>query len=234
MNVAEAKRKIEHFSKNPKWYQNIILAEGLYTKAPGEDFTWDYIKKICPRNFAGARVLDIGCNAGKYCIKAYLEGAKKVVGVEHDRQYVTQAEFIKSYIEAARDGPVPITYRCASIVDAIGNLGNFDITFAFAVLYHLKVEPQRALARALAPKTKIIIARFGQAKKKLQPHELKKEKWEITSEDADGYTYNNAAIFTEAIEKGGFRTILDSRGDPDDKGNHNGNGRFYKVYQKAK
>jgi tRNA (mo5U34)-methyltransferase len=117
------------------WFHNLDL-NGVRT-AP-EHFLGDY-PAVKWRRFAdripdvtGRTVLDIGCNAGFYSIEMKRRGAARVVGVDSDEGYLTQARF------AAKVSGLDIEFRRLSVYD-LGALGErFDIVLFMGVLYHLR------------------------------------------------------------------------------------------------
>lgn len=93
-------------------------------------------------SLAGKSVLDIACNAGFWSIQARLAGADRVLGVEASERNVEQANFILDLI-----GLDCIQYQVLNAYQVSkAELGEFDITFFFGLLYHLD-EPMSALTR---------------------------------------------------------------------------------------
>jgi tRNA (mo5U34)-methyltransferase len=123
------------------WFHRIDLGNGIYTKTQsvmGEPVDhphgpWQTIQKLLPRDLTGKTVLDVGCNAGFYSFEAKRRGAKRVLGVDGQRQHVRQGLFVRKVlgldVEFRRLNVYEITPR---------NVGQFDITFAIGLLYHLK------------------------------------------------------------------------------------------------
>ena len=68
------------------WYQAIdfngILTQ-TYSKpnesAKSGEVLWNKIKTFLPETLEGKRVLDLGCNAGYYCIKSFLLNFKMLI-----------------------------------------------------------------------------------------------------------------------------------------------------------
>ena len=123
------------------WFHRIDLGDGLFTKTEsvmGEPVDhpmgpWQTIQKCLPANLAGKSVLDVGCNAGFYAFEAKRRGAARVVGVDGQRQHVRQALFVRKAlgmdVEFRRMNVYELTRR---------SVGQFDITLALGLLYHLK------------------------------------------------------------------------------------------------
>jgi tRNA (mo5U34)-methyltransferase len=118
------------------WFHNLDL--GGVPTAPDHflgDYPavkWQRFAHALPRDLRGRTVLDIGCNAGFYSIEMKRRGADRVVGVDHDRDYLEQARF------AAGVCGVEIEFRELSVYD-VATLGErFDIVLFLGVLYHLR------------------------------------------------------------------------------------------------
>lgn len=80
------------------WLQNVRMPNGMET-APGHPLgdwpqrPWDGFRHCLPMDMAGMRVLDIGCNAGFYCLEMARRGAD-VVGLEPNPRYHAQADLV--------------------------------------------------------------------------------------------------------------------------------------------
>ena len=72
------------------WFHCIDLGNGIQTKTAstaGEPVdhpqaTWQTIREYLPDDLSAKSVLDVGCNAGFYAIKAKRRGAACVVGID--------------------------------------------------------------------------------------------------------------------------------------------------------
>jgi tRNA (mo5U34)-methyltransferase len=123
------------------WFHRIDLGNGLYTKsasAIGEPLehprpTWEKVKVCLPDTLAGKTVLDVGCNAGFYAIEMKRREAARVLGIDSQRNLVSQAVFVRDLLG------LEIEYRRMSVYDLDPHdLGQFDITLALGLLYHCK------------------------------------------------------------------------------------------------
>jgi tRNA (mo5U34)-methyltransferase len=123
------------------WFHRIDLGGGLYTKTEsvmGEPVDhpagpWETIQKCIPEDLSGKSVLDVGCNAGFYAIEAKRRGAARVLGVDGQRQHVRQAVFVRKALG------LDIEYRRMNVYELNRRtVGEFDITLALGLLYHLK------------------------------------------------------------------------------------------------
>lgn len=77
-------------------------------------------------------VLDIGCNGGFYCIEMKRRGAKRVLGIDHDPQYLDQARFAAEILE------LDIVFEQLSVYHAPKLNERFDVVLFMGVFYHLR------------------------------------------------------------------------------------------------
>ncbi len=118
------------------WFHNLDLG-GVRT-AP-DHFLGDYpalkwrsFAHSIPTDLRGRSVLDIGCNAGFYCIEMKRRGAERVLGIDSDPDYLAQARF------AAQVCRAEIQFEEISIYDVAQLREEFDIVLFLGVLYHLR------------------------------------------------------------------------------------------------
>ncbi|MEI9405362.1 TIGR04290 family methyltransferase [Mesorhizobium argentiipisi] len=130
---AEIRRRIDALGP---WFHNMELA-GVQT-APDHFLgnypliKWRKFAHAIPADLSGKSVLDIGCNAGFYSIEMKRRGADRVLGIDFDAGYLSQARF------AAEVADCDIEFRELSVYD-VGALGEtFDIVLFMGVLYHLR------------------------------------------------------------------------------------------------
>lgn len=133
LSLREIKKKIEQLGP---WFQNMNLG-GVQT-APDHylgDYPavkWESFAVAIPNDLRGKTVLDVGCNAGFYSIEMKRRGARRVLGIDHDKKYLMQARF------AAGVCDVEVEFREMSVYD-IGELHErFDIVLFLGVFYHLR------------------------------------------------------------------------------------------------
>jgi len=118
------------------WFHNLDL-HGIPT-APNHflgDFPnikWRSICNHIPSDLNGATVLDVGCNAGFYCIELKRRGAGRVLGIDVDDRYLQQARF------AAETLAIEIEFQKLSVYDVDSLPGQFDFIVFMGVLYHLR------------------------------------------------------------------------------------------------
>ena len=119
------------------WFHNLHLPDGSQTAPdhPLGDFPkmkWDVLAPLLPTDLQGARVLDIGCNAGFYTLELARRGAN-VLAIDPDPHYLRQARWA-----AERCGlQERIDWRELQVYD-ISRLGQFDLVLFMGVFYHLR------------------------------------------------------------------------------------------------
>lgn len=120
----------------PYWYQRIYLGRGVYTLPTLQlhNYVWQATEALLADGFKGANVLDVGTNAGYFCIQAKLRGAGQVIGVDFDERYLKQAEACRAIWK------FDIDYRQVDIDRLqLHTLGQrFDVVIFTGILYHLK------------------------------------------------------------------------------------------------
>lgn len=118
------------------WFHNLSI-DGVVT-AP-EHYLGDYpavkwrrFAHAIPEDLSGKTVLDVGCNAGFYSLEMKRRGAERVVAIDSDERFLSQARFV------AEVSGVDIEFHKLSVYD-VGALGErFDIVLFLGVLYHLR------------------------------------------------------------------------------------------------
>jgi tRNA (mo5U34)-methyltransferase len=118
------------------WFHNLSLS-GVQT-APNHflgDYPstkWQRFQDAIPKDLSGTTVLDIGCNAGFYSIEMKLRGASRVLGIDHDEDYLKQARF------AAEVLGLDISFELMSVYE-VGQLRErFGVVLFLGVFYHLR------------------------------------------------------------------------------------------------
>jgi tRNA (mo5U34)-methyltransferase len=123
------------------WFHRIDLGQGIFTKTEsvmGEPLdhpreSWEVIRQCLPNDLTNKSLLDVGCNGGFYCVEAKRRGARRVMGVDGQRQHVRQALFVRKVLG------LELEFRRFSVYDLDPEtVGRFDITLALGLVYHLK------------------------------------------------------------------------------------------------
>ncbi len=118
------------------WFHNLSLL-GVQT-APNHflgDYPaakWKSFQNAIPADLAGKSVLDIGCNGGFYCIEMKRRGAGRVLGIDHDEQYLAQARFAANVLE------LDIDFEQMSVYEVPELRERFDVVLFMGVFYHLR------------------------------------------------------------------------------------------------
>jgi 2-polyprenyl-3-methyl-5-hydroxy-6-metoxy-1,4-benzoquinol methylase len=139
MNMDQIKERVAQLDKDPGWYQNIDLKNGVQTKTRkvwGEELDhpkirWKAVEPGFPESFTGKSVLDVGCNAGFFSFVAAERGAGYVCGIDANEKYIAQARFAN---EIRGDN---VDFRALRIQQLPSLNRKFDITICIGLLYHL-------------------------------------------------------------------------------------------------
>jgi len=133
LTVNEVEKRIVELGP---WFHNISLL-GVQT-APDHflgdypSIKWRNFQHAIPDDLSGMSVLDIGCNGGFYSIEMKRRGAARVLGVDHDSQYLDQARF------AAKILGFDIEFRTLSVYELPSLKEQFDLVLFMGVFYHLR------------------------------------------------------------------------------------------------
>ncbi|MGH6678032.1 MAG: TIGR04290 family methyltransferase [Bradyrhizobium sp.] len=133
MSQDEIRQRVDELGP---WFHNLDL-KGVRT-APSHflgDYPmvkWRRFSQAIPENLDGKSVLDIGCNAGFYCMEMKRRGADRVLGLDTRDEYLEQARF------AAEISGINVEFVKLSAYD-VGALGErFDLVIFMGLLYHLR------------------------------------------------------------------------------------------------
>ena len=113
---------------------------------------WDRLAARC--DFAGRRVLDVGCGNGYYALRAAGAGASCVVGVDPTLLYVMQFAAVRHFLDPL---PVHVLPLRSAELPAAG--AAFDTVMSMGVLYHQRspLEHLRELRGHLRPGGQLIL-----------------------------------------------------------------------------
>lgn len=115
----------ESWAESQQWYQAIKLRNGYVTK--GNEFSGLRDKLLSSIDYKGKRVLDVGCNSGKYALMAKAAGATDVIGVDVNDYRLEQARIL------ATNESLDVKFLNMGVED-IPELGQFDVVICIAVL----------------------------------------------------------------------------------------------------
>lgn len=133
LTIDEIERRVTELGP---WFHNLSLS-GVQT-APNHflgDYPtakWQNFQNAIPKDLAGMSVLDIGCNGGFYSIEMKRRGAKRVLGIDHDEQYLAQAQFAAEVLN------LDIAFEQMSVYEVPKLRESFDVVLFMGVFYHLR------------------------------------------------------------------------------------------------
>ena len=108
-------------------YQKIEFNGKLYSD--GKDRGIDY-DMIFPEMPEGLYILDLGCNIGYYSIRAALEGAKEVLGIDNHKPFLDKAK------DVVKDLNIDNTIFDESDVMEIEIYTRFDVVLCLNLVHH--------------------------------------------------------------------------------------------------
>lgn len=90
---------------------------------------WRALQKLLP-DFAGKRVLDLGCGYGWHCKYAREQGAASVLGTDLSEKMLAEAR--------SRNGGAGIAYRRAAMEDLDFAAGSFDVVLSSLAFHYVR------------------------------------------------------------------------------------------------
>jgi tRNA (mo5U34)-methyltransferase len=137
MHTSEELRRL--FDSTKPWH-HLIDVHGVPTKtesAWGEYLEhpaklWEAVSGVLP-DLRGRSVLDVGCNDGFFVFACRRLGAERVVGVDRDEHFFSHAVLVNELLDLGG-----IELQLMSAYDVGEHLGQFDVTLALGLIYHLK------------------------------------------------------------------------------------------------
>ena len=125
-----------------RWYQYIDFGSGLTTASWSAGDT--KLRTTSFLSFLNGQdllmqddvVVDIGCNAGLFSLVA-AQTCKRVYGVEIDKPFWRQAQFVKKRWKTAGNRVNNVTFMRGDIMAHLGLLSQATVVFASKVLYHV-------------------------------------------------------------------------------------------------
>jgi tRNA (mo5U34)-methyltransferase len=143
------------------WFHNLHLDDGRVTRdqltqelGDFPAWKWRELEPHLPRDLAGRRALDIGCNAGFYSFELAKRGAE-VLGLDHDPHYLRQAEWARGQTDVT---PGAVTFKQGDVYDLLATDECWDLILFQGVFYHLRYPllALDAVADRLSPGGRII------------------------------------------------------------------------------
>lgn len=131
-----------------KWYHRIRFPDGTITPGNKWDQLWDPLKQEMEKiDFAGKKVLEIGCWDGMWSFEAEKLGASEVWATDlvcqrsFSKQKFETLEFAKKHLNSQ------VKCKEVSIYELDEHFSEeFDVVICFGVLYHLRY-PQLGVAK---------------------------------------------------------------------------------------
>ena len=120
--MKENKYNNSHFFS--QYSQMSRSVEGL--KGAGE---WHVLQKMLP-DFAGKRVLDLGCGFGWHCAYAIEHGATRVTGIDISEKMLEEAQ--------KRNSSPLIEYQCMAIEDFDFQPDSYDMVISSLTFHYLE------------------------------------------------------------------------------------------------
>ena len=120
------------------WFHNLHLPGGVQTVPDhflGDfpSYKWHETSKHIPDEMAGARALDIGCNAGFYSIELARRGAS-VTALDMNAHYLAQARWAAGLYGLDRQ----IEFRQMQVYELARTDEKWDIVLFLGTFYHLR------------------------------------------------------------------------------------------------
>lgn len=141
MHDEDIKRRIASF---PRWHYLFdlkgnptpIFEERFITRhRERERYFFDPLVELAGGSLAGKRVLDLGCNAGYWSLRAIEAGCDYVLGIDGRQMHVDQAEFVFEVKEVDRER---YDFTVANIFDLdFARFGSFDVVLCLGLMYHI-------------------------------------------------------------------------------------------------
>lgn len=141
MNEYQIRERVESF---PRWHYRFDLG-GVETPIYAQKMAirhrnrakhfFDPMVGLFGGSLKGKRILDLGCNAGWWSLKAIEVGADYVLGVDGRQMHIDQSELV---FEAKGVDESRYDFACANLFDLdFRPYGEFDIVLCLGLLYHI-------------------------------------------------------------------------------------------------
>lgn len=125
-----------HYSFNLSGHKTPIFDQKLATRhRQRARHFFDPMVDLLGGSLRGKRVLDIGCNAGWWSLRAIRTGADYVLGIDGRRMHVDQANLVFTVKGVQRER---YDFVEANLFDFdIGGFGDFDVVLCLGLFYHI-------------------------------------------------------------------------------------------------
>lgn len=140
MDEAELRARIASFDR---WHYRFDFGNGISTPIYNQEkinrheqrarYFFDRLLQLTGGSLKGHRVLDLGCNAGYWSLKAADAGADFVFGIDGRQKHVDQSNLV---FEAKGVDPTRYTFALGNVLDyPFGE--QFDIVLCLGLMYHV-------------------------------------------------------------------------------------------------
>ena len=229
MNSREIKARIDAF---PRWHYRFDLAGhetpiyenkiAVRHRNRAKHF-FEPLVELCGGTLEGKRVLDLGCNAGWWSLKAIEAGADYVLGVDGRRMHVEQSEFVFGVkgVDGDRHDFVQ-----ANLFDLdFRRYGEFDVVLCLGLLYHIS-KPIDLMERIHPVSRDLLVVDTAITPAKRSIFEVRRDSLE---EARDAVDYElvlvpSARAVHDLTYQFGYKTVTlkpdfrDGKGEPDYRG----------------
>lgn len=160
MNVDELRAQVASF---PQWHYEFDLGG---VKTPIFDpahrnrheqrvrYFFDPLVRLCGGSLRGMRVLDLGCNAGFWSLKAIEAGCEYVLGVDGRQMHIDQANLV---FRTKGIDPARYQFRSGNVfTDDYSGDGQFDVVLCLGLMYHIS-KPIELLERIAAVNSDLVV-----------------------------------------------------------------------------
>jgi tRNA (mo5U34)-methyltransferase len=159
MDHDELRAKIASF---PRWHYEFDL-DGLVTPIfdkrhvtrheQRSRYFFDALVDVCGGSLKGLRVLDLGCNAGWWSLKAIDAGCDFVAGIDGRQMHIDQANLVfeQKHVDAGR-----YEFIVGNVLSDPWPAGDFDVVLCLGLLYHIS-KPVELMERIAATKADLVV-----------------------------------------------------------------------------
>jgi tRNA (mo5U34)-methyltransferase len=117
-------------------------------------YFFDPLVEVFDGSLKGKRVLDLGCNAGFWSLKAIEAGCDFVLGIDGRQMHIDQANLV---FEANMVDEARYRFRTGNVfTDDFSGEGSFDIVLCLGLLYHVS-KPVELIERIAAVNTDVLL-----------------------------------------------------------------------------
>lgn len=156
---------------------------------------WHFILKNSFSSLSEKSILSLGVNNAFNEIQMLRNGAKEVIGVETNSEYIAQGNFIKEAFEWADNTSYNFKYLQMDIAKVpTMNLGHFDMVIALCSLYYLDDKSITNLVRYISNITDVFIVQCN-------------VRTDIGRSDRHMYTKASVNYITKVLNSNGFSAI---------------------------